>query len=68
VEHRQWGHVLSEMLSNMWWEQQVAVDDARVDQADSLKGVQVGGVFVCCPAALIASVEICTTTQAMHTC
>jgi hypothetical protein len=31
-----------EMLSKMWWEQQAAVDDARVDQADDLKGVQVG--------------------------
>jgi hypothetical protein len=29
----------------MWWEQQVAVDDARVDQADDLKGVQVGALF-----------------------
>lgn len=30
-----------EMLGKMWWEQQAAVDDARVDAADKLKGVQV---------------------------
>lgn len=36
-----------EMLGKMWWEQQAAVDDARVDAADKLKGVQVG-LSSCC--------------------
>jgi hypothetical protein len=30
-----------EMLSKLWWEQQAAVEDARADAADNLKGVQV---------------------------
>jgi hypothetical protein len=35
-----------EMLGKMWWEQQAAVDDARVDHADKLNGVQVGFIMI----------------------
>jgi hypothetical protein len=51
-----------EMLSKMWWEQQAAVDDARVDQANELKGVQVGGVVPC----RIRSVKLRGNRKTMH--
>jgi hypothetical protein len=48
-----------ELLIKLWWEQQAAVDDARVDHAEQLKGVQVRAAGVCVLRVTVFYVDCC---------